>query len=255
MTAYTTCPRCGTAQPEAQRFCGECSASLREGVTRPLTADERAMLEDRARLTVPAREDPAQAGPGRKPVRRLRSITRLALVLLLFAGVVFGLSTVIAGQSAMPPGSMLLITKAVATPTAFTLVERGHSTYLGPGVVMTFTQAYVQPNMRTQMCPNSISIFWGLSIENTNAIEETVVGDQASLLMVDSTGRIYSATSQCTVELMASSFAQPLTINPTYPPLDAFISIEVDKLSAAATYLDLHMLISGKRYAFRAPFP
>src|SRR5689334_12155710 len=134
MTQYLTCPACGSPQAIEQKFCGECGTPLREGVTRPLTAGERTLLEERARrATIPAADSRARVWPGADPERRSPLIKGLLLllVLLLIAGGVFSLSGLVVGQTAgsPPPGinpSGLVISNAQATPSDFVLVERGH---------------------------------------------------------------------------------------------------------------------------------
>ncbi len=254
MTEYITCPRCEAAQPEAQWFCGECGAALREGVTRPLTADERAMLEDRARLAVPtAEESRAQTGPGRESAHRSPLVTGLGvvLVLVLLAALVLGVSSLLASQRGGPPapGMDSMFAQAEATPTDYTLVERGQMTKIGPGIVLTFTTAVVHAGSSPQMCPNSVGLSWVFDVENTNTVIANIVGDAVGL--VDSTGRTYT-TAQCGVK-WGSTFGL-LPVRPLVPS-SGYVGIDIATLSAAATYLDLHMLISGRYYIFRTPFP
>ena len=70
---------------------------------------------------------------------------------------------------------------------------------------------------------------------------------------MDSTGRVYAGQDQCHLEVRGS-FAQPSSLGAGSTGYST-IQLDVDELSTAATYLDLHMQISGTNYIFRTPLP
>jgi hypothetical protein len=270
VSEYSTCPACGTTQAAQQKFCGECGTPLREGVTRPLTAGERATLEDRARLVVPLAATPTQAWSGRESSRRPLLVLSLGLLLLmsLIAVGVFRRGSPAPQEQlvAVVPEPMAVIAdsppaNARATPPDFILAERGVGVYLGqsdrvlgrPPVVITLTGTIVQPSNVPAACPNGITTAWIFDIENYSSNNANILVDPASIRLVDSTGQVYSGPHQCHLDL-GDLFAHPISLFTGWKGSTA-VTLDVDALPATATYLDLHMLISGQPITFRTPLP
>jgi hypothetical protein len=138
------------------------------------------------------------------------------------------------------------------------MLQRGAGGYLGPvdslsglpTALITFTME-LGPQMAA--CPNAVDTFWYFNIENTSARTVNILADQPSIRLVDSTDHMYSGQQQCHLEVRGS-FAQPSSLSAGSKGY-ATVQLDVDGLSSAATYLDLHMQISGEHYLFRTPLP
>jgi hypothetical protein len=267
MTEAITCPQCGTVQPATQKFCGECGLALREGVTRPLTAAERATWQARARLD-PASEAPAAPlEPSRAEIPALPRAVGLILLVMLSLAAGWYLSERWAsprpqGIQAAPEGTPAPpAADAWPTPADFIQVQRGGDAYLGqpdpvlhePPVIIGFPRTIVQPSSVPTSCQNGISTVWLFELVNRSATNAAILVDPSSVRLVDSTGRVYSGAHQCRLEL-GETFATPISLLPG-TKTTASVTLDVDALSGAATSLDLHMLISGQRFLFHAPLP
>jgi hypothetical protein len=268
MTESITCPQCGTVQPAAQKFCGECGLALREGVTRPLTAGERATWPDRARL---GPDDPLPPlAPPREETPALPRVAGLILLVVLSLAAAWylgpgrrgpeqtGIQAAPEAPAAAPPG---LAAAAAATPSDFIQVQRGSEAYLGPldptlghpPVSIGFTRTIVQPSSVPAGCKGAVSTVWFFEIVNNGTTNANILVDPSTVRLVDSTGRVYSGPHQCHLEL-GDTFATPISLLPGSKS-SATVTLDVDALAAAATYLDLHLLISGQRFLFHAPLP
>lgn len=265
MTESITCPQCGTVQPATQKFCGECGLALREGVTRPLTAEERATWQARARLG-PTPDDPSPALEPRRaetPALPRTAGLLLLLALAIAAGWYLGTGRSGAAQDGIRPGPGPNPAAADAwpTPAEFVQVQRGGDAYLGqldsslghPPVIIGFTRTIVQASTVPTACQNGVSTVWLFDIVNSGTTGANILVDRSSVHLVDSTGRVYSGAHQCHLEL-GETFAAPINLLPGAKST-ASVTVDVDALSGAATSLDLHMQISGQRFLFHAPLP
>jgi hypothetical protein len=270
MTESITCRQCGTVQPAQQKFCGECGLALREGVTRPLTASERAAWPQRARLG-PGPDEPLP--PVESPHAEASPLLRVAGLVLLVMLSMAAAWTLGAGRGGLdqpviqaasegnPTNPPVGEAAAEATPSEFIQVQRGSEAYLGPldstlghpPVSIGFTRTIVQPSSVPTGCQGAISTVWIFEIVNNGATNANILVDPASVRLVDSTGRVYSGSHQCHLEL-GETFAAPISLLPGSKS-SASVTLDVDALSATATSLDLHMLISGQRFLFHAPLP
>jgi hypothetical protein len=269
MTESITCPQCGTMQPATQKFCGECGLALREGVTRPLTAAEWATWQERARLG-PVPGDPAPAlEPHRAETPALPRAVGLLLLVALAIAAAWYLGARRGGPDqqviqAAPDGTSVAPAAeadAWPTPAEFVQVQRGGDAYLGqldsslghPPVIIGFTRTIVQASSVPTTCRNGISTVWLFEIVNSGAGNANILVDPSSVHLVDSTGRVYSGAHQCRLEL-GETFAAPISLL-SGAKSTASVTLDVDALAADATYLDLHMQISGQRVLFHAPLP